>query len=72
MKSAAQAMVIGAFVGDSLSLGVHSIYDTEQIIRQAGPITDLLSPTAGSYHPTKKRSEFTHYGDQSLLLLKHL
>ena len=65
-------MVLAAFAADSLALGVHWIYDTEQIDRQVGRITDLLPPAEGSYHPTKKRGDFTHYGDQSLHLLYHL
>ena len=65
-------MVLAAFAADSLALGVHWIYDTEQIERQVGRITDLLPPAEGSYHPTKKRGDFTHYGDQSLHLLHHL
>lgn len=72
MKSSAEAMVLASFLGDSLALGVHWIYDTEQIDRQAGRITDLRPPLEGSYHQTKKKGEFTHYGDQSLLLLRHL
>jgi ADP-ribosylglycohydrolase len=72
MKSRAQAMVLASFAADSLALGVHWIYDTEQIDRQVGRITDLLPPSEGSYHPTKKRGALTHYGDQSLHLLRHL
>jgi len=72
MKSPAQAMVLAAFAADSRALGVHWIYDTEQIDRQVGRIADLLPPAEGSYHPQKKRGEFTHYGDQSLHLLHHL
>jgi ADP-ribosylglycohydrolase len=72
MKSPAQAMVLASFVADSLALGVHWIYDTDQIDREVGRITDLLPPRQGSYHPTKKRGEFTHYGDQTFHLLLHL
>jgi ADP-ribosylglycohydrolase len=72
MKSAADAMVFASFLADSLALGVHWIYDTEQIERQVGRICDLLPPHEGGYHPTKKRGELTHYGDQALHLLHHL
>lgn len=72
MKSPAEAMVLASFLGDSLALGVHWVYDTEQIDRQVGRITDLLAPLEGSYHQTKKKGEFTHYGDQTLQLLRHL
>jgi ADP-ribosylglycohydrolase len=72
MKSPAQAMVVASFAADSLALGVHWIYDTEQIDRKIGRVIDLLPPSEGSYHKTKNRGEFTHYGDQSLHLLRHL
>jgi ADP-ribosylglycohydrolase len=72
MKSPAHAMVLASFVADSLALGAHWIYDTNQLDREIGRVTDLLPPPQGSYHPTKKRGEFTHYGDQTFHLLQHL
>ncbi len=72
MKSPAHAMVVASFAADSLALGAHWIYDTDQIDREMGRITDLLPPQPGGYHPTKKSGEFTHYGDQTLHLLLHL
>jgi ADP-ribosylglycohydrolase len=72
MKSPAHAMVLASFVADSLALGAHWIYDTDQLDREIGRVTDLLPPPQGSYHPTKKRGEFTHYGDQTFHLLQHL
>jgi len=65
-------MVLASFAADTLSLGAHWIYDTGQISRNFGEIRDLLPPHRGGYHPTKQKGEFTHYGDQSFLLLKHL
>jgi len=58
------------FAADSLALGVHWIYDTEQIKTSHGEVTQLLPPAPGSYHPTKNRGDFTHYGDQTLVLLE--
>lgn len=72
MKSNAEAMVIASFAADSLALGAHWIYDTRRIAEQFGRIRDLLPPYQGSYHPTKKKGEFTHYGDQAFHLLLHL
>lgn len=73
MKStAAHAMVVASFIGDSLALGLHWIYDTAQIANRFGRINDLLAPSGDSYHPNKRRGELTHYGDQSLHLLKYL
>ncbi len=72
MQSSARAAVLASFVADSLALGVHWMYDTAQIDQQFGRVTDLLQPLAESYHPTKKRGDLTHYGDQSLHLLHYL
>jgi ADP-ribosylglycohydrolase len=72
MKTRAEAMVFASFVADSLALGVHWIYDTKRIAEEFGTVGDLLPPHKGGYHPTKKKGEFTHYGDQSFHLLQHL
>jgi ADP-ribosylglycohydrolase len=72
MKDNAQAMVMAAFAADSLALAAHWIYDTTQIDREFGIIDQLLPPVAGSYHGSKQKGDFTHYGDQSLILLRHL
>lgn len=72
MNTNAYAMVLGSFVADSLALGAHWIYDTEKIVKDIGRVDTLLAPPEKSYHPTKKRGEFTHYGDQTLLLLQSI
>ncbi|MGB3211716.1 MAG: ADP-ribosylglycohydrolase family protein [Desulforhopalus sp.] len=72
MEKQAQTMVLASFAADSLALGAHWIYDTEKIDQQLGRITTLRAPLEGSHHPTKKRGDFTHYGDQSLHLLEYL
>jgi ADP-ribosylglycohydrolase len=70
MKENAKAMVLGAFLADSLSLGVHWIYDVNRIKKEFGRVESLLKPLPDSYHPTKDRGEFTHYGDQMMVLLE--
>ena len=65
----AKAMVLASFAADSLALGVHWVYDTALIDKQFGRVEHLLKPPGESYHPTKERGEFTHYGDQALMLL---
>lgn len=72
MKTNARAMVLASLVADALSLGVHWIYDTDVIDKQFGRVTQLIKPGAKSYHPTKKRGEFTHYGDQTFTMLASL
>jgi ADP-ribosylglycohydrolase len=65
-------MVWASFAADSLALGAHWVYDTGRIDQQFGRVSDLLDPRPPTYHPTKKRGDFTHYGDQALLLLQSL
>lgn len=70
METKRSAMVLASFVADSLALGVHWIYDTSEIDRRFGRIDTLLAPAADSYHKGKERGAFTHYGDQTLVLLE--
>lgn len=72
MAEKSRGMVVAAFVGDSLALGAHWIYDILEIKRRFGRVETLLKPTADSYHPTKDAGEFTHYGDQALVLLESM
>jgi ADP-ribosylglycohydrolase len=70
MEEKARAMVMASFVADSLALGVHWIYDTIEIENRIGRVQTLLKPEKASYHSTKDLGEFTHYGDQTLVLLE--
>lgn len=72
MNDNAQAMVLASLTADALALGAHWIYDTDKIAREIGRVDRLLAPPPGSYHPTKGRGEFTHYGDQTMILLQSL
>ena len=72
MKEKAKAMVLASFVADSLSLGVHWIYDTRVIDQKFGRVDRFYKPMENSYHPTKDLGEFTHYGDQMRVLLESI
>jgi ADP-ribosylglycohydrolase len=72
MHPNAQAMVLASFVGDSHALGVHWIYDTDRIEREYGRVDEILGPPSDSFHTTKTAGEFSHYGDQTLVLLESL
>jgi ADP-ribosylglycohydrolase len=65
-------MLQGSFIAESLSLGVHWIYDPAVILRQHGRITGYLAPGASSYHPHKQAGAQGHAGDQALRLLTFL
>lgn len=70
MEDKAKALVMASFAADSLALGVHWIYDPKLIESQFGSVESLLKPSPETFHKTKDRGEFTHYGDQMLVLLE--
>jgi ADP-ribosylglycohydrolase len=65
----AQAMVFASFAGDALALGGHWIYSALIIEKKYGRLDRYENPLGRSYHPNREKGEFTHYGDQMLLLL---
>jgi len=65
-------MVLASFAADSLALAPHWIYSINKIARDFGRIENFLDPDPDSYHHTKKKGDFTHYGDQSFMLLESL
>ncbi|WP_136796540.1 MULTISPECIES: ADP-ribosylglycohydrolase family protein [Desulfosediminicola] len=72
MKTNSKAMVLASFAADSLALGAHWIYDTSKIETELGIVDQLRPPVPNSFHSSKEKGDFTHYGDQALLLLRHL
>ena len=72
MNTRRRDMVLASFAADSLALGAHWIYDTDFLSERLGRVETLLAPDVNAYHQGKKAGDFTHYGDQTLLLLEHL
>ena len=70
MNDKTRGMVLASFVADALALGVHWIYNTHVIDKKWGRIEGYIKPERPTYHPTKDLGEFTHYGDQTMVLLK--
>lgn len=64
-------ILITSLVADALSLGAHWIYSQQEIAGRFGTITGYSDP-ATSYHPGKIAGDFTHYGDQGMVLLRSL
>jgi ADP-ribosylglycohydrolase len=62
-------IVLGSLIADSLALGPHWIYDQDAIREKLGRVTTYQAPMA-SYHTGKTAGDFTHYGDQTLILLR--
>ena len=72
MTTKASAMVLASFAADALALGAHWIYDTSLIDQKIGRPDRYRDPQPPTYHGTKKAGDFTHYGDQTLVLLESL
>ena len=70
MREKAEAAVLASFAADSLALGVHWIYNTNVIDKKLGRVETLLKPEIASFHKGKEKGDFTHYGDQTLLLME--
>jgi ADP-ribosylglycohydrolase len=64
-------MLWSVFAADALSLGAHWVYNTRVIDKKFGRPDRYAAPLA-SYHKGKGAGDFTHYGDQTLLLLETL
>jgi ADP-ribosylglycohydrolase len=65
-------MLLGSFVCESLSLGVHWIYDPELLAKKFGYVSRYYAPGADSYHPLKVAGDQGHVGDQALILMDSL
>jgi ADP-ribosylglycohydrolase len=72
MKEKPKGMVLASFAADSLALGAHWIYNTRVIDKKFGRVDHFIKPERPTYHPSKDRGEFTHYGDQTLILLESI
>ena len=71
-KNKQSGLLYGSYCADALSLGVHWIYDTNELAQKHGRITQYKSPGTDSYHPHKQAGDQGHVGDQSLCLLTFL
>ena len=65
-------LLFGSYCADALSLGVHWIYDSQELAKKHGRVTHYMAPGGDSYHPHKQAGDQGHVGDQSLCLLKFL
>ena len=72
MNDNPKALVLASLVADALSLGVHWIYNTNVIDKKWGRVEEYIKPERPTYHPSKNLGEHTHYGDQTLVLLKSI
>ena len=72
LKNKQAGLLFGSFCADALSLGVHWIYDANELAQKYGRVTGYQAPGPDSYHPHKQAGDQGHVGDQALCLLKLL
>ena len=72
LKDRQTGLLYGSYCADALSLGVHWIYDSNELAQKHGRVSHYKAPGADSYHPHKQAGDQGHVGDQSLCLLKFL
>lgn len=72
LKNKQAGLLFGSFCADALSLGVHWIYDANELAQKHGRVTGYQAPGPDSYHPHKQAGDQGHVGDQALCLLTFL
>ncbi len=71
-SAAVRDLILPAFFGDALALGPHWIYDADEIARLYPNGVSSYDVPRSNYHPGKQAGDFTHYGDQTLVLLESI
>lgn len=64
-------ILLFSFIGDAITLGPHWVYDQEKIQKTFDRVTSYQDPIT-DYHPGKSAGDFTHYADQTLVLLQSI
>lgn len=72
MKQKIKDAVMASFIADALALGVHWVYDIAQIKDRYGRLEEMAAPELAPYHGAREKGQFTHYGDQTLVLLESI
>ena len=72
LKNKQAGLLFGSFCADALSLGLHWIYDANELAQKHGRVTGYQAPGPDSYHPHKQAGDQGHVGDQALCLLTFL
>ena len=79
-KSRLRSTIWGALVADAASIGLHWLYDQERIREVAPDSPEFRSQTPSDYdgvfgfyaHGNKQVGDFSHYGEQTMVLLRSL
>lgn len=64
--------LLGPFVADAASAGLHWIYDADEVRRRGGDAPEFQPPGGNTYHAKRSLGQLTHYGDHALVMLESL
>lgn len=67
-----RGLLFGAIIGDAYALPAHWQYDTDILNHSFKTYTPYIPVSNHPYHKDKTPGSLTHYGDQSLLLLRSI
>ena len=68
----ARQLILPSLCADALALGTHWIYNPSAITKLYPEGTLNYDAPRSKYHPGKSAGDFTHYGDQALVLLRSI
>lgn len=71
MKTDIKNSILASFIADAYSLGAHWVYDENALQQIDFDWAELNAPQA-MWHKGKQKGDFTHYGDQTLILLEYV
>ena len=71
-RTRAFGAIMGAFVADAASAGLHWIYDVEEVRRLAAQSPEFRSLEKNPYHNRRRSGQLTHYGDHLCVALESL
>jgi ADP-ribosylglycohydrolase len=72
LATRARDALLGPFVADAASAGLHWIYDTDEVRRRGGDTPEFQPPEGNTYHARRTTGQPTHYGDHALVMLESL
>ncbi|MHC4135741.1 MAG: ADP-ribosylglycohydrolase family protein [Planctomycetota bacterium] len=72
ISARARDALLGPFVADAASAGLHWIYDTDEVRRRGGDTPEFQPPGGNTYHAQRSLGQLTHYGDHALVMLESL
>lgn len=70
MRQPSTSLFRAPFLADALCLGSHWIYNQTKIARLYPNGIENFEPPHSSYHPNRKKGQFTHYGDQMVIVAR--